>query len=796
MRQAVWIINLSKDTAYDNPHLLELLATQGDFWTCTSLDVAVANKKDGSDLMQKLLEEGARCRESFRQKGYPVNVFRVCVIGDSADEKAMSCFSIIATLIRKVFPLRNNQTGIDISGLLYIPCEIRKERLSDFAQFIDELQLASRNDCEAYNRIVICQEVQNQDPPAYGQLDSKELSELLFQYLLSIYYLEHDEVPIFGRIVNNPSYFYTMGATSVYYDAPAHKKELIDYLSENLFKTLTAEENCSTDDAKKHVDLFMKEQAVDAATLVSIVKGTLPDFIDRQKLDKLVGDPNPHPVKDFVKASLIHSYYLDYLKFLPARLRKYFQEHVNMLVTSVSFLFSKNRAEKQKGMQNLIVNDIKQLIINGPVRYATYSQIICYYRQFEEAFKRIRDNVTCMSPGEDLFPVPKYLQHYYSESKAANSRDHVNQIITKLKETLQTEPTFLALLTRSFFLGVILALVLTPLLSNMASVYVLIPLLFFIPFIWNFAIRLRRHFLIVRKQKNRIVAEAIWQSQQLLQKRLVSEVIRYLNGLQAFCREQMKKTEKEREQASYVKMKQARLSIPQTKFNQPLISGSFNGETITQYNPILETRVKILGANKLASRVEREDYLRLLSALVKNETDLQNSLLNPQGAPDDNDANNTTSSRLSTVFNRNCEKDIVGSLENTICEFINSRSEKADFTFKNFVAMAGVSGKFHDSFLTRDAFVRSQGEATELSACIHANYNDTQATCATHVFFTKLSRGFNLSARAVIGDFAPSSKIRSFAYYLLVGAIRQSGSDYDEQALDEENIKNASELLK
>lgn len=617
MRQPVWIINLSHDTSYDNPRLLALLQSQDDFWYYTALpETFVTGKDDCRLLMDTLSREGKNCQETFRNKGYPVNIFQVCVLG-SDNVSTLSCFSVIATLIRKVFPLRDMQTGIEISGLLFVPffVEEDKNRSERYALFLDELLLTAR-DCNSYTRIILYQDIQQKEIPAYPKLNKTQLSELLFQYLLSMYFMDTDEPSVFGLLANNPSHFYTMGATSIYYDARMHRKELLDFLSGQLFKTLTSDENCSAEDAKQFVGQFIKDHEINAAKITDDVKGTPPALTGILQLKRIIGKPNPHPVKDFVKSSLVPKYFLDYLKFLPARLRNYYQEHVNLLVTGISSCFSKNRMDKQQGVQKLFKHFIEENIKNGHDKYATYAQVIQYYKQFEEHITQLKERVTVTMISEDIIPVPKYLQLYYEESKSENSRDRINQILEKLKEELRTEPTVLSALTRCFFLGTVLAFGLTPLISSISE-YILIPLFLLLPFIWTSLVRLRRHFLIIQKQMNRIIAEAIWQSQQVLQKRLVSEAIRYLNGLLAFIRDEIKKTEEERDNLSYREIAPTTPLIPQTKFNQPVIKGVFADTPVFQQNGIFDTLIFIGGDTRKVSGIETKDYLKMLSVLVK-----------------------------------------------------------------------------------------------------------------------------------------------------------------------------------
>ena len=799
MRQPVWIVNLSQNTSFDNTCLLGLIATQEDYWHCTTVDPIIVNNEDKcKQLMGFLSQEGETCKKIFLDKKYPINNFQVCVIGDSNEDTTLSCFSIIATLLRTIFVSKHTETGIEITGLLFIPhfisTNIEKKKLDDYAQFLKELKLTADYPNEAYNRIVLYQDIQNQDSSAYPKLDRNGLTELLFQYLLSIYFVDATKPSVFGYVASNRSYFYTMGASSVFYDSRIHKKELIDFVSAKLFEVLKSEEHFSKQEAINFVEHFIRENSFNAKTTINAINGVLPNISDSEKLKKMIGNPNPHPVWDLFKSSLIPEYFLDYLKFFPARLKKYFQEHVNLLVTNVSFIFGGNRMKQQESIQALFKHCIALNIKNGVAEYYTYAQIISYYERWKEKIEQMKRDISETSLSVDILPVPDFLKHYYSESESENSRDNINRIVEKLKEELRTEPTVLSLLTRSFFLGTVLVFIVMPVFKSL-PVYV-IPLLFFAPLVWSLLFKLRRHFKFIKKQVNRAIAESIWQSQQILQKRLISETSRYLDGLLAFCKAEVKKLQEERESVMYHAMEQVKLPIPQTTFNQPLMNGMFSGEPIVKNKSKLESNIMIGQKAKTLFDIDLKDYIDILAVLAKERkepNDLQNSLLKPQEHFDDEEKYALVSAKISAIFKHYFEKKIITVFSDTICEFVNRCKDDDVFDFEKMIAMANINGKLHDSYVVQDLFVRTKGSFESLNRFGYKNTDDDN--CLSHIFLIRLCRMNTLSTRFILGEYHSPLNQPSFAYYLLAGAIRKSGGTVDKEQLDENKVNSATELL-
>jgi len=271
----------------------------------------------------------------------------------------------------------------------------------------------------------------------------------------------------------------------------------------------------------------------------------------------------------------------------------------------------------------------------------------------------------------------------------------------------------------------------------------------------------------------------------------MSEVVRYLDGLLTFCKDEIEKLAQERENVMYHEMEPVQLPIPQTTFNQPFINGTFTDKPIIK----LEANIR-LGQNiKTLSSINPKDITDILATLViatKEPNDLRDSLFHPQIIPADDANYGLVSDKISAVFKNYCETKIMGNFGDTVCEFVNNQRDGNDFDIKQILDMANINGKLHDSYVVQDKFVRTKGTIDSLRGLEYRLTDDD--CCPLHIFFTRLYRMHNFSTRFIIGD-EPSPLKPSFACHLLAGAIRKSGGKVDMAQLDENEIRNIIKLL-
>lgn len=615
----LWIIDLNQDKQA-NEKLASLLGglseRQRSYWHYTPVgDVCgvVEDVQSCKKLVSWIVQEGQRCVNEFRGKGFVFSNLQVCVLGHVQEELTQSVFHVLPNLLydqtEKILSYHANR-GVEITGMLTVPEIVNQmvnaEKRRRCALFLNELNLLVK-DRGRFNRVILVQENQYVENRFYHQLDVPGQMELVFQYLVSAYFCGHGNSTIFANNLADERTFYSLGAASVYYDAPAHKTQSVNDV---MHKIVDVMETSEVDEEYSRIKTSQLHAQFNSDAVSQNLRNGCVGI--NEHLAKLFEAPNPHPIVHFFKPSLWPKYFGKYFRYLPARLLEYSQTATYALYSRFGHVITQNADEKIVQLRNQIRNVVRNVTTDEAAENPTIGQQISLYNalihsiaQEEEEAKKIQ---------VDVMGIPKDLAQFYQLCEECSPDVQPEQIFKNLKKELKLEPTVLGALARSIIMGVAFCLLGVPLLklltpriiylgafSYMEWLWYLI--FFLLPFMVEGGIVLRRHFKRIRKYRLQLMAYSLWTVNKKLASHHRDSIIRVYQEIKDFCHQRKVVLEAVKEAISYTPATQSTVALPETKFNQPLLEGNFSGV------PLFDDPKKAAAAIKIHLGVRKVDEM-------------------------------------------------------------------------------------------------------------------------------------------------------------------------------------------
>ena len=629
----VWMIDLG-GSEVSSKKLHSLLASLPDsqkpFWHYFHPKEVklVTDEASLKAMMDALVADGRDCYNSFIKAGYPVNNFQIVILGAADEKLSQTVFAPLPGLIRDYLPRivsDHANLGVEVTGILFVPSTINQ--LDDIhereraAMMLEDVNMLSETlGARHFNRIVAYQDVQYKGVRFYPGLSEEERTEFLFQILSHLFLVGERSERLFDKI-GQESGIFSLGAASVYYSSEQHKSYELKRLLDKLLAEFKEKANTDEEYAFKSVREILDENAVS------------PDSVSRRLLEgcgsldidlkKMLGEADPHPVWDLFRSDLIPAYYKKFLKYTPARLTRFMQSLSYVLLKGRADIIRKNRTNAVNGIKELLRSAYKKILLDKAARYATISQLEAFFKQAKDYLGEQRAKVVLTLL--EIVPVPEYLRHDYDKCLIDEEANKPSAIMDKIRKNLKKEPIVLSVIVRCFLLGILLVFTVIPLLRVLSSsvinlgeiatiVWLWIPVIFFLPLIIAFFIKLRRHFKRIKRLKYRLLAATLLAVNKRLSQFLMDEEGAFYDELAAECSAQMKLLEKFRELLHSHDVKSGDLLIPETKFNQPLIGGAFCDEKLIEDESATEAEIRIGDDSLRLSGLEKKDLLTLLKA--------------------------------------------------------------------------------------------------------------------------------------------------------------------------------------
>lgn len=632
----LWIIDFGedKDSSAKLRSLLDALsAAQKPYWNYTHIECRpVTNATDCRTLVKKLVAEGRKCYNKFIQEGYNLNNFQIAVLGTADEELSQSIFAPIAGLLRDNLPRivsDHANLGVEITGLLFIPRTINQtddvQKRQKAAMLLEAINMLSEQvGTRHYNRIVAYQDVQYQNARFYPGLSVEERTEFQFQLLSHLFLGSSHTEKIFDKVGTEGGIF-SLGVASIYYNSTQHRSHQLKLLLNKILEQFKDKDNADASYSQKCIhEVFDKDSAAPEAVMNRLREGCCSMDTDLRKME---GEADPHPVWDLFRANLFAAYYRKYLKYMPARLVRFMQSLSYILLSKYSGIIRNNRKAAVEKFRVLLQSIYNKSFTDTSNRFATIAQLESLFQAAKEFLKK-QKSAREAQPME-IVPVPAYLRMDYDKCLADEDANRPSTLLDNLKKNLRREPVVLSLIVRCFLLGILLVFTLIPIIRlltpdivNLGDIsryeWLWIILLFFLPLIIEFGFKLRRHFKRVRRLKYRLLAATLVSVNRKLAQFLVGELKLFYEEMVQECDAQLEKLNAFRQLIVSPEANTGDILLPETKFNQPLIGGSFQGQKLILDNTAAEAEVRIMDNPKRLSTLDKEELLELLQSSFKN----------------------------------------------------------------------------------------------------------------------------------------------------------------------------------
>lgn len=626
----LWIIDLGSSAA-STKKLQELLSETGKtlkpYWHYYHVkDRDVSDITTYKTLVDELVSDGRNCYNTFIKEGYKVGNFQIVIFGTADEKFSQQVFAPLAGVLRDNLPriiADHANLGVEITGVLFIPNTVNQidnvQERTNVAMLLENLNMLNeRLGARHFNHIVAYQDVQYKGVRFYPGLNPEQRTEFLYQILTNLFFVSEKSERLFDKIGSDNG-IYSLGVASIYYNSEQHHAYELKHLLDKLIAEFKNEENFSQDYANKLVREVLKEDVLNTDEISARLREECSSTdVDLKKME---GEADPHPVWDLFRSDLIPSYYHKFLKYMPARLMAFMQSLSYILLTRFSGILRDNRKKAVGKFIPLLHSLHRKVFLDSSANYATIAQVESVFKAAKEYLTNKRESVKLVS--HEIVPVPKYLRNDYDKCETAGESNKPSDIIENIKKNLKKEPIVLSLIVRCYLLGILLVFtiipvlrVLSPKVINLGEIatieWLWIPVLFFLPLIIEFFIKLRRHFKRIKRLKYRLLAATLLSVNKRLSKSLMEEQGTFYDELVKECDAQLELLAKFRESMKVPEATAGKGVIPQTTFNQPLLGGSFCGEKLLEEDSVSEAEIRVKDEVLRLSDLKSEDLIGLL----------------------------------------------------------------------------------------------------------------------------------------------------------------------------------------
>ena len=597
MIRPLWIIDLCER---EHSRLRECLASinqeYDNCWIYTQLKADAINKlEDFRQFQDNLIKEAcAQINRLFERSAIKTGLFSICVLGDITTETTRSILPYISFSLKnnwpKVLPDSISQ-GIKVSAIVYIPTNVNQqpeEAQKKYQIFLETLNLFhDKRSAGRFDYLIPFGDIQSPGKLAsLTKLNQDEKEELIFQFLLNLYFTSTESGSLLPPNANNS--FIGLGAASFFYDAEFEKKRVsLKILGDLLCLFREKQESDSPqmkkigEEAKRLMEQNQEKQLLTNDKLLQFLSSDKADIAKDLEHLHLKGDL--HPLLDFYKPILFPHYYKKDLKNFPALLNEYIHFYINALERDTFARIQKKNEEAIASTADAISQIINAYWENTNYNHKSLLVVETLLKeiisQAEDERKKLGTRIHKKTI--DPITIPNYLKSDIEEIRSEKNLFSPKAIIDNIKALKQKEPTLLSGLVRCLLLGTTGVFSLIPLLkllspniinlgqiNNVEPVWII--LIFLIPFLhlgwWKF----HRLFRQINKFKNRLLAYALNLVYGKASDFLLENATTYYNNIIEFCEQKLEDLNHIREKA-YNTAPMPSPKYVSTLFNKPIM---------------------------------------------------------------------------------------------------------------------------------------------------------------------------------------------------------------------------------
>ncbi len=643
---------------------------KGDYWYYSAFDdvfrgmekatSANLDAKDGVAerlyaFQNQIVEAGKHFIHLLRQSNAkPYQTVNVMVIGDSTEPFTQTVFACIAAMLQKekerILPAHIHQ-GLCIYGALYVPCDINARAVTErnkVLRLLNEVEVQHNlRDVRGYDHVMLYQNVQNRTECAYQMMNEQEMAEYLLQCIIHLFFACDYTHPLISGTRSADQMYFSMGATSLYFDMQAEDINDASRLAAELVKNIKLD---SEEDAMDRDEIYiLRHDEFDARKFIHDINESLNQEGSDHKgleveLDPDIDEPSPHPILNYMQKNLKRLYYFYYLRFYPAKLLRKISDSIERGTSDLLDRISIRSTKMYKTCEMAILPAITRVIAKVTPNEGVLAAIDRQFNKLQEMLsfqnERVREELEhhfwdlLLDPEHPM--IPKNQQDYFeayheayrsdiaTSNGGAGQAELKQQATDKLLKLLSEEQTTLATIARVFLLGIVCVLAILPILSLISPMVVDLGdvkghaflwavFLFLLPII----VQLVKLFLYIRKKNRYIrVLKAYYKHDAYarLANRIEFEAGDFYKKMLNLCKAYLTRTEQIRKEVEFrVPDLIVKMPLPDTKFNQPLRSGNFDGDEIIPATEVEGCRIKVNYKAELISELNQKHYFILIN---------------------------------------------------------------------------------------------------------------------------------------------------------------------------------------
>ena len=588
--------------------------------------------KSGRDFIMTLRKSNVRPYQ-------PVNIV---VLGDVTEELTLLAFSSIAAILLKekgrFLPAHIHQ-GMSIYGMLYIPCDVNTYEVANrykVFRLLNEIEV-QRNitAVRGYDHMILYQNVQNRTECVYPMLSEEQQAEYMLQCLVHLFLACDNNHPLLSGTSSEDAFYISMGAASVYFDMTIEDEKDANTVASEIIKNF--KEDGDNEKTDQEIDLVQKDlYAADV-----FVKAINVESFDLEDIKQ--PELKPHPINDFLHKYLKKQYYLYRLRYFPAELLREILKKIEDATSNCLDEISAHCVRTLKSSEISILPAITRIISKVNKHDGVLPFIENKFKDLEEHISKEKEDIqraiernfwhkiiydTQIIPKKNKDFFEDYHDVYNNDIKSKNNGAGCKQMrdeaLINLKALLSNERTLLSTIARCFLLGLMFVLTLLPLFDFISPQIINLGNVHDNAFWWAIGlfvlplcIQYFSYLLYMRTQKRLIrmlKAYYMHDAYARLANRIEYEAIEYYDKMIALCNEYLNRCKQIRKEVEFkTPLPDLDLLFPNSKFNQPLNGGQFNGDVLIPDSEIEGSRIKVNYVPYYVNDLSKSNYFQLIN---------------------------------------------------------------------------------------------------------------------------------------------------------------------------------------
>jgi len=612
-----------------------------------------------------------------RTRIHACSTFNICVIGDAGEAFSQLVFPSVAVMLQKekgrILPDHIHQ-GMSILGAFFVPADINAQEVgvrNKVRRTMEEIDVQHKiTTVRGYDRMLLYQDVQNRTENFYSLLNTADLADYLLQCLVSLYYACNEVHPLLTGSVSDEKFYFSMGPSALFYDIAVQDKLDRHTVAKGLFEDFLKDGDMNETDpaarfftAADYLDRVLgrdsngptKGKNEDISPYVRMAPHVDPMAIincfEKFEIDiESLKDPEPrrNPVTNLFHRRLETDYYLTELRQFPTELKF----RINKLIEGCSSDIMEQCSRIRANMTKDFVTKTFPTAIKEMIRTCDKNTGgLCRLEKNVEGlkknlgeFQRNIDSALEQKVWREMIidplngrpsKVPSnmvdafeeyhdcYVQDLKNPGKSTSCEDQRKLAMDVLVDDLKAETPLTSRIARVFLQSLITVIWGIPLLNMLSPRFFdwgriydnVVPwtiLLFMLPVVFQ-GIRIHIQGLIRKRKIRKLKAIYLHDAYARLVNRAYSEIYKFYDSCQELCTLYLNRFKNIRDQVRFKLDENDNRELPQTRFCQDLVGGSFRGETIMGRNEIADGVIRIQHSMKRAiTQLTRDDNFSLI----------------------------------------------------------------------------------------------------------------------------------------------------------------------------------------